>query len=86
MNDFEGSYVTTLIAGSDKSRNPPKRVNNYEVSFEPRFGEFPRWTVVDCRWLFAFPRSLFKSDDFVFALPAAEVERLTIGIVHGLQF
>jgi hypothetical protein len=87
MNDFEGSsYVTTLIAGRDKSSHPPRPTNNYEVVFPPYIAEFPRWTVVDCRWLFAFPRSLFHAEDYQFSLQRHDIERLVVGIVHGLQF
>lgn len=87
MNHFPGSsYVTTLIASRDKSERPPKRTNNYEVIFPPYIGEFPRWTFVDCRWLYAYPRSLFHEEDYAFSLQAHEVERLVLGVVNGLQF
>lgn len=79
------SYVSVVLADSDKSEHPPRLVANYEVSLSPDSTEFPRWSVIDCRWVMSYPRAIFQPQDLRFQLSDSVMERISIAITNGLN-
>lgn len=56
--------------------------------FEVRVGStegFQHDTVIDCRWIFTFPKSRFDRSELVVRLDLLVMERIAAAIVQGLQ-
>jgi hypothetical protein len=79
------NYTAVVVADSDKSDDPPRRTHRYEVSLGQDDG-FPAWSVVDCRWVFTFPRGVFPPEDHSFSLGSGAMEKIAAALVVGLGF
>lgn len=77
------SYVPVVLASTDKRTlgQPPAP---YEVAVDSAYG-FDHSTIIDCRWVFSLPRATFDPTTFLFALPNAVMNEVSVALAVGLQ-
>ncbi len=78
----QATDVAVVLASTDKSAGRALR------EFEVRVGwdeGFVHDSVIDCRWIYSFPKSLFHPADRVTTLDAPTMQQVNISVAKGLQ-
>lgn len=76
------SDVAVVIASTDHSGG--RRMRPFELRVGQTEG-FQHDSVIDCRWVFTFAKSIFQPADLKTHLDAALMRRVSAAIVAGLQ-
>lgn len=75
--------LPVVVASTDK-RAYGQLPRNFEVAVGAADG-FHHDTLIDCRWVYTFQKSMFPPATYRFTLPAAVMRDVSVALVAGLQ-
>lgn len=76
-------YVPVVLASTNKRES--QKVYSYEVDLDPELFGFPEPTLIDCRWVFSLVTIMFTSETYRFTLDWPTMQRVSAGLINGLQ-